>query len=710
MSLWNKIITQNKIDSALISDLNDISYKSTKGRREKGRSFRDNIVDIGTLPFKENPPPDKITKEMIQEYHQSMTGPIKDPITGAILVNKYHPSTIQLDIADLNAPPTLINFNGLGKPADETVVQALKDNIKKYIEIDLPNLKADFKKVKDNMRDLKDLINKGIATKDPTTGDITYTALSSADKKKAEADFKNEERRMRAINRDITQIQFDLIPNEKKLIQSALNNIKDNIQITITHNNQIKQNLQRYRESLISQNKSRIGTVEEQLPNETQEQYLQRMKDLEAEAYDIDLYYEKSALEQIIILKQNLRTLFNKDSLIENIIKSFAPKEIFIINKHFPSIYEYFLENYGRNNINLDLKDIVEVITRILEKILNPVVEYEVEEEVAPPPALPTITASSSEPVPLQNFQIEVEDPSNPGSKILLPTDIDFGTDNNSLFIQNNKDDNHVFFKTGINDKGNTILLYSTDENTGGHFKEVKEREISGKNNSDVLKNILKTLKLSKLQKDNILTKNITVKNLIERLEKPVANGGYDVKPLDKTKIKTKYFIDASGKKYSRFGAGLKDPEQDIPTYAEFGNMMIMLHKLYYKNILALKLKSGRAIDGLTNAKVSNNFVNIIMDMYAGKDVSGQIKNLKTDEKHLLNSIIYQAGLHKKFNVNTNESLTGLKEKHKIIEGEILAGNNNPELVKELKNVLLKIHHLGAISIPAIQKYLKQFQ
>ena len=135
-----------------------------------------------------------------------------------------------------------------------------------------------------------------------------------------------------------------------------------------------------------------------------------------------------------------------------------------------------------------------------------------------------------------------------------------------------------------------------------------------------------------------------------------------------------------------------------------------MLHKLYYKNILALKSKSGRAIDGLTNAKVSNNFVDIIMVMYANKDVSGQIKNLKTDEKHLLNSIIYQAGLHKKFNVNTNESLTGLKEKHKIIEGEILAGNNNPELVKELKNVLLKIHHFGAISIPAIQKYLKQFQ
>ena len=145
--------------------------------------FLDDLIPA----FFENPPPDKITKEMIREYHQSMTGPIKDPITGAILVNKYHPSKIQLDIADLNVPPTFINFNGLGRPADETDVQAIKDNIKKYIEIDLPNLKADFKKVKDNMRDLKDLINKGIATKDPTTGDITYTALREIENSKRQS-------------------------------------------------------------------------------------------------------------------------------------------------------------------------------------------------------------------------------------------------------------------------------------------------------------------------------------------------------------------------------------------------------------------------------------------------------------------------------------------------------------------------------------------
>ena len=74
-----------------------------------------------------------------------------------------------------------------------------------------------------------------------------------------------------------------------------------------------------------------------------------------------------------------------------------------------------------------------------------------------------------------------------------------------------------------------------------------------------------------------------------------------------------------------------------------------------------------------------------------------------------MNSIVYQAGLHKKFLINTNETLAELKNQHKTIEGQILAGNNNPELLKELNTVLLKLYHLGAISIPAIKKYLKQF-
>jgi hypothetical protein len=97
-----------------------------------------------------------------------------------------------------------------------------------------------------------------------------------------------------------------------------------------------------------------------------------------------------------------------------------------------------------------------------------------------------------------------------------------------------------------------------------------------------------------------------------------------------------------------RFGAGLKDPKQELPEYAIFGEIVVMLSRLYYNNILSVRTKSGRAIDGFRNAKVSNYFVDIVMEMYANKNVSDLIKDSSVDEKNLMNSLLFQAKLQKK--------------------------------------------------------------
>ena len=85
MSLWDKIIAQNRIDGALLTELSDISYKNTKGKREKPRNLKEGIVDLGKMPFEVNPPKDQITKEMIEDYHKSQLQPLKDPVTGATI-------------------------------------------------------------------------------------------------------------------------------------------------------------------------------------------------------------------------------------------------------------------------------------------------------------------------------------------------------------------------------------------------------------------------------------------------------------------------------------------------------------------------------------------------------------------------------------------------------------------------------------------------
>ena len=137
----------------------------------------------------------------------------------------------------------------------------------------------------------------------------------------------------------------------------------------------------------------------------------------------------------------------------------------------------------------------------------------------------------------------------------------------------------------------------------------------------------------------------------------------------------------------TRYGWGIQYPEMEIPTYSKFGNLVMLLNKLYYKNILSIKTNRHHAIDGLNSTKVSN-----------------------TDEKNLLNSILYMAGLHKKIITDTNESLLDLKQKFKTAEGELLSGNNNPQVLAELKQVLLKLFHLGALSKNSIKKYLSQFK
>lgn len=697
MSLWDKIITQNKIDSALLMELSDISYKSTKGRREKPRNLKEGIVDLGKIPFEVNPPKDQITKEMIQDYHKSQLAPLKDPITGTEMPTKYYPSTIKYEVSDLQTPYTPVDFAPIGRPANQAVINGYNRNITKTAE-DLEKAKKEYLLNDERITFLKDAINEGGIKVFTRKGNLLKRHPLTAQQ---QTDFPNElkalEKKKKAIEHDITQLTATNA-NAYKLLEGATENINLNITGRTEHELEKKRNLNQYRDSLLTRNQSLY--MDSQQPNETDEEYLNRMKAVETEQYDMDLYRDRIELEQSQILKKNLRQLFNKDDLIENIIKSFKQDQKYIINKHFAQIREYFLDIYGKNNSNLSLKDIVEIITSHLEKILNPQIEYEVEEEDATAAAAP----AAPEPVPVST--LEKDDGSGTGNKI--PTDFKYGTENGSLFIENTNTGKHAYFKIATDPTtAKPILLYSIDENKlGGHFKQVMERETSGRSADDVLKNIIdKYLKLDAYAKDKILDKKTTnINKFIELLEK----GQYQIEPLKKG-INKKALIDTYGKRYTRYGAGLKDPEQELPEYAYFGNIVIMLRKLYYKNILSVKTKSGRSIDGLNNSKVSNSFVDIIMDMYANKDVSSSIKALNNDERNLINSIIYQAGLHKKFIINTNESLAELKNQHKIIEGEILAGNNNPELLKELNNVLMKIYHLGAISIPAIKKYLKQF-
>ena len=51
MSLWKKIEFQNKVDNHIINSLSDISYASTKGRRQKRLNTSNDMVELGNYHF-----------------------------------------------------------------------------------------------------------------------------------------------------------------------------------------------------------------------------------------------------------------------------------------------------------------------------------------------------------------------------------------------------------------------------------------------------------------------------------------------------------------------------------------------------------------------------------------------------------------------------------------------------------------------------------
>ncbi len=65
------------------------------------------------------------------------------------------------------------------------------------------------------------------------------------------------------------------------------------------------------------------------------------------------------------------------------------------------------------------------------------------------------------------------------------------------------------------------------------------------------------------------------------------------------------------------------------------------------------------------------------------------LDELSPKEKTLFDRLIYLGGIHKKTENNAKKKIIDfLKSRFKILDGEVKAGNNNPEIVKELRSVV----------------------
>jgi len=152
-------------------------------------------------------------------------------------------------------------------------------------------------------------------------------------------------------------------------------------------------------------------------------------------------------------------------------------------------------------------------------------------------------------------------------------------------------------------------------------------------------------------------------------------------------------------------GIGVKE----YPKLVKFGKIYISADELYYKNILKIRNYNKKAIVGIPNAKVSEDLATILLKIIDGGKVSKANLNLLSNkERHIYDQICIMSGLHKTHDNTFDTTAQELKQQLDVVEGEIMAGNNNPELLKEVHKLLWTMNSVGLISGVVALKHFKE--
>jgi hypothetical protein len=96
------------------------------------------------------------------------------------------------------------------------------------------------------------------------------------------------------------------------------------------------------------------------------------------------------------------------------------------------------------------------------------------------------------------------------------------------------------------------------------------------------------------------------------------------------------------------------------------------------------------------------------MKICNNEDINKNDVLVLNDKDTILYSVLMnKSGLKKKYNIDNSKSIKALKDRLELVEGEMLAGNTNNDIQKELYDIVFKLANLGAITLSSARKYYK---
>lgn len=129
-----------------------------------------------------------------------------------------------------------------------------------------------------------------------------------------------------------------------------------------------------------------------------------------------------------------------------------------------------------------------------------------------------------------------------------------------------------------------------------------------------------------------------------------------------------------------------------------FGKYMINQPKLE-KNIVTIKRKGGSVINNLPSQRVSNKVGNILRKIIGGGNPTyDELHELSDEEKRFLHKVSTMSEIDKVLIATPDKTKEEkLINEFEIMKGQILAGNDNEEIVKKFKVLILKLSKMGLL-------------
>ena len=153
----------------------------------------------------------------------------------------------------------------------------------------------------------------------------------------------------------------------------------------------------------------------------------------------------------------------------------------------------------------------------------------------------------------------------------------------------------------------------------------------------------------------------------------------------------------------------------NVSRYREFGNHMLHFYLLLEGYIL-IKHKANSNVTGIfkSRIKISERLQLVIVNLLDTNEVDYQnLRYCSEKEKNLFNELMTKTKLKYELNFDPKKmdlDETDLIDKFNVIKGEIMAGNDNAELLEEAQFIIKKLINIGKIDAEVGDDIIKELK